>query len=60
VRAMRAALDTRAPGEAPDLATVQTRLGEVSKGARAETAGEPPSAVGHQGTGRRRRGRARS
>ena len=65
IRAMRAALDTAAPGEAPDLATIEARLGEVSTGAQAQNRGElepgAGSASGSSGRGgRRRRGRTES
>lgn len=65
VRAMRTALDTTPPGEPPDLATVEARLGQVSTGARAQHRGEldpeAGSASGGGGRGgRRRRGRAAS
>ena len=65
VRAMRKALDTTPPGEPPDLATVEARLGQVSSGAHAQHRGElDPEAGSASGAGgrggRRRRGRAPS
>lgn len=60
VRAMRAALDTRAHGEVPALATIQARLGEVSRGAQGQQAGAGDSAAAaHTQGGHRRRRRAR-
>lgn len=58
VRAMRAALDTRPRGEAPDLATIRARLGEVSQGTRSQHAGNDEGAAARAGGGRRRRRRA--
>ena len=66
IRAMRAALDATPPGEQPELATIEARLGEVSTGARAQHRGEldpqagSASGGGGRGGGRRRRGRAES
>lgn len=40
IQAMRAALDGYEPGEKPDLAAVEVRLGEVSNGAQAQHRGE--------------------
>lgn len=65
IRAMRTALDAAPPGDPPDLATIEARLGEVSSGARAQNRGElDPEAGSASGAGgrggRRRRGRAES
>jgi len=57
IRAMRAALDAGEPGPAPDLATIQARLGQVSGGAERQLAGEPEAAetAREARSGRRRR-----
>lgn len=46
ISAMREALDTHTPGDAPDLAAIESRLGAVSAGARAQLAGDLSIAAG--------------
>ena len=58
IRAMHAALQGYEPGPRPEIETIVARFGEVSRGGRAQQAGEPETAAGAEG-GRRRRGRAR-
>jgi len=65
IRAMREALDSIPPGEPPTLDDIESKLGEVSTGTRAQARGEldreAGSASGSGGrAGRRRRGRAES
>lgn len=59
VRAMRAALDTTPPGEAPDMATITARLGEISSGAGKQLAGEVEAADAGAGRAGRKRRRGR-
>ncbi|MPZ09372.1 MAG: betaine--homocysteine S-methyltransferase [Kiloniellaceae bacterium] len=59
IRAMRAALEAHEKGAAPDMATVISKLGEISKGAEQQQAGPLgalPEGEGRRG-GRRREGR---
>ena len=58
IRAMHEALRDYEPGPRPDIEAIVARFGEVSRGGRAQQAGEPETAPGAEG-GRRRRGRAR-
>ena len=60
VAAMRVALDGHAPGPAPDVDTIVSRLGEISQGARAQLGGDLSVAGGSasgrgERVGRRRR-----
>ena len=59
IRAMGAALEARKPGPVPDMASIATRFGQVSRGAQAQ-GGESPPAGPERGGARRRRGRAGS
>jgi 5-methyltetrahydrofolate--homocysteine methyltransferase len=54
IRAMRAALDSRPVGSAPDLETITSRLGDVSHGAQSLYAGEASAGTPSRGSGRRR------
>lgn len=60
LKSMRLALEVHTKGEAPDLATIEARLGALSSGATAQLhgdldrlAGAAPGAAGRRGTGRR-------
>jgi len=63
IAAMRAAIDGHARGPTPTLEVIESRLGEVSAGARAQLRGEMSVAAGAVGggdsPGRRRTGRRR-
>ncbi len=61
LKAMRAALDNHQPGNCPDLGSIVSALGEVSKGAAAQMDGDLSVAAGSasgRGTRRSRRRRA--
>ncbi len=65
VKAMREALERHVPGARPDTATIESLLGTISTGARAQlqglmdrASGAAPGSTGRRGTGRR--GAARS
>jgi 5-methyltetrahydrofolate--homocysteine methyltransferase len=60
VKAMREALERHAPGARPDTAAIESRLGTISTGARAQlqglmdrASGAAPGSTGRRGTGRR-------
>lgn len=60
LKSMRLSLEAHTKGEAPDLATIEARLGALSSGATAQLhgdldrlAGAAPGAAGRRGTGRR-------
>ncbi|WP_193368224.1 betaine--homocysteine S-methyltransferase [Pelagibius marinus] len=57
IKAMRAALENHEKGEAPDMATVVAKLGEISKGA-VQQQGAPLGELPAAPEGRRRGGRA--
>ena len=59
IRAMREALEGYEPGARPSIEAIEARFGAVSRGGRAQQAGEPEAAAKTTG-GRRRRGRARA
>ncbi len=59
IAAMRLALDTRQPNEAPEAATIVQRLGEVSTGALAQLAGDLSVEGGSASGGDPRRSRRR-
>ena len=59
VAAMRIALDGHAPGAAPDVDTIVSRLGEISQGARAQLDGDLSVAGGSASGGTVRRSRRR-
>ena len=57
IQAMRAALESTPPGDAPSLAEITGRLGEVSRGAGQQMSGEPLGEAPRRREGRRRGGR---
>ena len=56
LHAMREALETVAPGDAPSLADITDRLGEVSRGAGQQMSGAPLGEQPQRRAGNRRRG----
>jgi 5-methyltetrahydrofolate--homocysteine methyltransferase len=54
LKAIRGALDTHQPGEKPTLEQIVARLGPLTEGARAQLAGESPSAAPRRGRRRDR------